>query len=132
MKKILFICAFTFSHCVSKVMILQSPVVSMKKSNSQEIKSFREGPLVEEKWCANDEPAKPNDDGSKFYGMIDQVIWKAHKSTNADFFTDSRFYQQGSCVSMAAHAAGGRANPNSAEGVNIKRKSKSARPKSKS
>jgi len=89
--------------CAPKVMILESPVVSMTKSNSGTTTALHQGKNVEEKWCGTEDPIHPNDDGSKVYGLIDQVIWKAHKATKADFFVNNRFYQQGSCVYMSAN-----------------------------
>lgn len=92
------------ASCAPKVMILQSPVVSMMEANAGSTKDFGSGQPVDSKWCADEEPVTANDDGSKHYGMIDQAIWKAHKSTNAKFFKDAKFYQQGTCVTMTAEA----------------------------
>lgn len=95
------------SGCAApKVLILQSPVVSMKKSNSEAQKELADGATVNEKWCMSDDPVVRNDDGSNLYGMIDQVILKAHKKSRYDFFKEAKFYQQGSCVSMNAKGAG--------------------------
>lgn len=77
----------------------------MKQNNAASAQGFTEGKAVEEKWCASEDPVRPNDDGSKHYGMIDQVVWRAHGNTNADFFVNSRFYQQGECMWMSANAA---------------------------
>lgn len=98
--------ALGFAGCAPKVLILQSPIVSMKKSNSEAQKDLTEGAAVTEKWCASDTPVVPNDDGSMDYGMIDQVVLKAHKRTHYDFFKDAKFYQQGPCMSMNAKGAG--------------------------
>lgn len=92
-----------FAGCAPKVLVLQSPVISMKQNNAGSNKNIGEGKVVEEKWCSNEDPVHANDDGSKHYGMIDQVVWRAHKSTNADFFVNTRFYQQGTCMSMTAN-----------------------------
>lgn len=89
--------------CAPKVLILQTPVISMTKSNSGDVSSFNEGKSVNESWCSDDDPIRVNDDGSKHYGMIDQVVLKAHKRTKADFFVNNRFYQQGTCVLMSAN-----------------------------
>lgn len=102
--------------CAPKVLILQDPVVSMTKRDTGGVKSLKEGKSVEEKWCSDDDPIHKNDDGSKHYGMIDQVVWKAHKATSADFFINNRFYQQGGCVYMSANVgelAGGGSGPSS-------------------
>lgn len=93
-----------FSGCAPKVMILQSPIVSMKENNSGSSRNWGEGRPIEEKWCADEEPIKANNDSSKHYGMIDQVIWKAHEKSHANFFKDAKFYQQGTCVSITAEA----------------------------
>lgn len=91
--------------CAPKVMILQIPVVSMTKTSSEGVKGFKEGKPVEAKWCNSEDPIKANDDGSKVYGLIDQVIYKAHKETKADFFVNNRFYQQHDCAYMSANIA---------------------------
>jgi hypothetical protein len=106
----LIVSASVFS-CASKVMILQSPVVSMKVSDAGTNAALVGGRPVNEKWCSSDKPAQVNDDGSSHYGMIDQVIWKAHKATNANLFKDAKFYQQASgtsiCMLMTAEAVDG-------------------------
>jgi len=89
--------------CAPKVLILQAPVISMTKNNSGDVSGFNEGKSVNESWCSGDDPVKENDDGSKHYGMIDQVVLKAHKRAKADFFVNNRFYQQGTCVLMSAN-----------------------------
>lgn len=104
--------AFLFiAGCAPKVLILQSPVVSMKVSDAGNAKDLKDGNKVNETWCADQNPIVPNDDGSKHYGLIDQVIWKAHKKSKADLFKDAKFYQQGNCVSMQAIAAVGGNSP---------------------
>lgn len=97
--------ATSFAACAPKVLVLQSPIISMTKPNSGTAKSLTDGKPIEEKWCNSEDPVHANGDGSKHYGMIDQVVWRAHKNTKADFFTDSRFYQQGDCMWMNANAA---------------------------
>lgn len=100
------ISAFSFiAGCAPKVLIMQTPIVSMTKLSSEGVKVFTEGPAVETKWCADENPVQPNNDGTKHYGMIDQAIYRAHKNTNADFFMNNRFYQQGACVFMSANIA---------------------------
>lgn len=99
--------AVFFNSCASKVLIMQSPVVSMKRSSTEPGTSLKEGDKVDVRWCVDDKPIEKNDDGSEHYGMIDQAIWKAHKQTKADFFLDNRFYQTGNCVQMQAVAAKG-------------------------
>jgi hypothetical protein len=96
------ILSVAMTSCAPKVLILQSPVASMTKNNAGNVADLKEGKAVEEKWCSNEDPVKPNDDGSKHYGMIDQVLYRAHKNTKADFFVNNRFYQQGTCVYMSA------------------------------
>lgn len=96
--------ASLLNSCAPKVMILQSPIISMEYTNSGSIRSFKDGKPTESKWCYGDEPVKEADDGSKHYGMIDQVVWKAHKKSAAKFFKDAKFYEQGGCVSMIAEA----------------------------
>jgi hypothetical protein len=86
-------------------MILQAPVMSMKGTDTGGATVLQGGKTVNEKWCYDEPPVQPNDDGSKHYGMIDQVTWKAHKSTNATFFKDAKYYTQGGCVLMTAEAA---------------------------
>lgn len=103
----------SFTACVSKVMILQMPMVSMKESNSGTQSTWQEGTQVEEQWCSDEKPVKENSDGSKHYGMIDQVIWKAHERSHANFFKDAKFYQQGTCVSMNAEAVQTSVSPQS-------------------
>lgn len=95
----------SFTGCVSKVMVLQTPVISMTKSNAGSAKTLTDGKPIEEKWCSSEEPVHPNSDGSKHYGMIDQVVWRAHNTTKSDYFTDNRFYQQGECMWMSANTA---------------------------
>jgi hypothetical protein len=119
--KLSLLLAIGLTGCLQKVLILQSPIVSMKKSNSEAQKELAEGSVVNEKWCASDTPIVPNDDGSMNYGMIDQVILKAHQKTRYDFFKDAKFYQQGTCVSMNAKGAG----PQGAGGEPAARKKKS-------
>src|SRR5687768_5425797 len=102
LRSILAISALGLVGCAPKVLILQAPVVSMTKTSAGTAKSLSEGKNVEEKWCNSDDPIQANDDGSKHYGLIDQVVWKAHKSTNASFFLNNRFYQQADCVYMSA------------------------------
>jgi hypothetical protein len=97
--------ALSFTACASKVLILQSPVVSMNKNHSEPGTKLKEGEKVDVRWCVDDKPVKENDDGSQHYGMIDQAILKAHQKTKADFFLDNRFYQTGQCVQMLAVAA---------------------------
>ncbi len=50
------------------------------------------------------------------HGMIDQVVLKAQKKTKSDFFTDARFYEQGTCVIMKANASGITPAKNKAKG----------------
>lgn len=106
-RPLLILALLPLGACAPKVLILQSPVVSMTKNNAGSAKELGEGKPVEEKWCSGDKPIKENDDGSDHYGMIDQVVLKAHKSTKADFFTNNRFYQQGTCVMMSANVGKG-------------------------
>ena len=101
----LFVVALNFTACASKVLILQSPVVSMNKNHTEAGVKLKEGEKVDVRWCVDEKPIKDNDDGSKHYGMIDQAILKAHRETKADFFLDNRFYQTGQCVQMQAVAA---------------------------
>lgn len=108
-RKIALLLIFSLAGCASKVLILQSPIVSMKKADAGAQKELAPAAAVNEKWCATDKPVVPNDDGSKHYGMIDQVIWKAHKKSRYDFFVNAKFYQQGDCVSMNAMGAGAQA-----------------------
>jgi hypothetical protein len=91
--------------CAPKVLILQTPVVSMTKNSTEPGAALKEGEEVNTKWCSGDEPVVENDDGSKQYGMIDQAIHKAHKEHKADFFMNNRFYQQQTCVIMQANVA---------------------------
>jgi hypothetical protein len=81
-------------------------MISMVKSNSEAEKDLADGANVSEKWCMSDEPVVQNDDGSNVYGMIDQVVLKAHKKSRYDFFKEAKFYEQGTCVSMNAKGAG--------------------------
>jgi hypothetical protein len=108
LRKFSLLLAIGLTGCSPKFLILQSPIVSMKKANSEVQKDLAEGGVVNEKWCASDTPIVPNDDGSLEYGLIDQVILKAHQKSNYDFFKDAKFYQQGTCVSMNAKGAGPR------------------------
>lgn len=101
-----FIVVAGFVSCTpAKVLVMQSPIVSMTKLNSGAVKTLKEGSAVEEKWCNSEKPVHKNSDGSQHYGMIDQVIWRAHQKTKADFFMNSRFYQQGDCMWMNAVVA---------------------------
>lgn len=95
----------TLVGCAAKVMILQSPVVSMKKNNAPKGASLAEGKAVNVEWCQGDDPIVENDDGSNVYGMIDQAIYKAHQEAKADFFMNTRFYQQSDCILMQANVA---------------------------
>lgn len=97
--------ALLLHGCAAKVLILQSPVVSMKKLHTPKGESLKEGKEINVQWCTNEAPIVENDDGSKSYGMIDQTILKAHKETKADFFVNNRFYAKGSCIIMQANAA---------------------------
>lgn len=99
--------AMILGSCAPKVMILQSPVISMTAADSGSAKELAAGKHIDEKWCARDKPAHENDDGSKHYGMIDQVVWKAHHESKAALFKDAKFYQQGECVFMSAEAVEG-------------------------
>lgn len=96
----------SLTACAPKVMILQSPVVSMTKDSNGANAALPDGAPVSERWCQGDKPIVENDDGSNDYGMIDQVVLKAQKKTGADFFKDARFYEQGNCVMMNAKASG--------------------------
>ena len=102
-----FVVAAGFASCTpAKFLILQSPVVSMTKLNSGAKKTFAEGAAIEEKWCNSEKPVHKNSDGTEHYGMIDQVIWRAHEKTKADFFMNAKFYQQGiDCMWMNAVVA---------------------------
>lgn len=101
-----FFLAAGFVGCApSKILVMQSPIVSMTKLNSGNAKALKEGAAIEEKWCNSEKPIRKNSDGSLHYGMIDQVIWRAHQKTKADFFMNSRFYQQGECMWMNAVVA---------------------------
>ena len=102
-----FFVMISIAGCAPKVLILQTPVVSMTKANTGSDKELKQGKAVEARWCAGDTPIKENTDGSLLYGMIDQVIWSAHKSTKASFFVNNRFYQQGACVLMSANVGSG-------------------------
>jgi hypothetical protein len=95
-----------------------------RKSNSEAQKQLAVGATVNEKWCASDTPIVPNDDGSKVYGLIDQVILKAHQKSRYDFFQDVKFYQQDQCVSMNAKGAG--AQSSGGEPTARKKKAKKA------
>ena len=105
MTKYLFSIFFLFfvGCATPKVLILQAPVASMQRTSSNNVKNLREGRPVEERWCNSDAPIRKNNDGSDHYGMIDQVLWKAHDRTRASFFVNCRFYQQNSCVYMSAN-----------------------------
>ncbi len=93
------------NSCAGKVLVMQAPIISMKQNNTGTVKSFSEGKPIEEKWCNSEDPVRNNNDGSKHYGMIDQVVWRAHENTHADFFVNNRFYQQGDCMWMNANIA---------------------------
>ena len=108
MKKIMIIFMFASllgSSCASKVLILRTPVISMKKRNSGSKKSLKEGKQVVSRWCSGDTPVVKNTDGSKHYGLIDQAVHRAHKEHKASFFMNNRFYQEGTCVEMQANVA---------------------------
>lgn len=98
--------AFVFASCTpAKFLVMQSPVISMTKLNAGAVKDLKEGSAIEEKWCNSENPVRKNNDGSKHYGMIDQVVWRAHQKSKADFFLNNRFYQQGDCMWMNAVVA---------------------------
>ena len=122
---------FSLGACAPKVLILQSPVISMTKNNTRSAKGLAEGKAISAKWCTSEGPVKENDDGSKHYGMIDQVVYRAHKKTKADFFVNNQFYQQdgfgGSCVSMKANVgteASGEAGTSAAPAASPKKTGK--------
>ncbi len=105
--------------CVSKQLILQTPVVSMTKNNAPSAK-LAEGAEVKSRWCSGDKPVVENSDGTNEYGMIDQAVHKAHKEYKADFFINNRFYSESNgCVSMTANVgkpgAGGGASDDEAD-----------------
>lgn len=91
--KLLFaVLPFSLIGCATKVLLLQSPIVSMSRSDAGEVKKLKiDDEAISEEWCTDDDPVFSSKD--KVYGMADQVIYKAQDGgKKADFITDATIY----------------------------------------
>ena len=90
--------------CYHRYPIMSAESLSMTKTDSKTLDIDIQEDEVSSTWCQGDTLIK--DDGTKFVGLADQVVLKAHKEHAADFFVESTIYlDSNSCAIIEGRAA---------------------------
>lgn len=92
MKKIFLILPLILvSACVMKQKVLDAPAVSMTHSNVPEGKKLKQTGPVTGQFCTDS-----SHEGT--YGLMDEAVKNAQKTSGADFLINASFFQTGGCM----------------------------------
>lgn len=99
MKNIVLILSLVLvSACVMKQKVLDAPAVSMTHPNVPEGKKLKQMGPVNGQFCTDS-------DHQGTYGLMDEAVKDAQKTSGADFLVNASFFQTGGCMTVEATGA---------------------------
>jgi hypothetical protein len=99
------LCAVNMASCVTRTLMLDAPLVSMTKGPKPK-GGYKVGNDVKANYCSGDKAISTDE---SVVGMIDEVVYRAQKSSKASYIAEVTIYEVNKLFSNPCYELKGKA-----------------------